>query len=164
LCNKKYVRTLQSGTTAWLADASTEAAVYLGVVVFSSRHDPQDVYHQLATLRTSKVALQISDEDYDCVTVQSMLVYNYGIAHRCRSPSPQVGPFFLQIFQYAEQLLPPSSHHLLFRLLLTRNLMMLSCKLGLSLCELYKETLDPIVSEILEPPVLEEKDTNASAA
>jgi hypothetical protein len=154
----------------------------LGVVVLSSRHDPEEAYNLLATLRTSKVCLTLdsSDPALDLAMVRSILVYNYGIAHRCcsatgttaaagamvsQSPAHGGGPnnsklesFCLQIFQYAETLLPPQiaeesedKNHLLFRLVLTRNLMMLSCRLGLSLCEHYKETLDPIVADILGP-------------
>jgi hypothetical protein len=124
--------------------------------------------------------------------IRSILVYNYGIAHRCcgittltMTPTaplslqpgttttgtnvnqldPKLGTFCLQIFQYAEQLLlpalenhtststatmtNPSSFLLLYRFVLTRNLMMTSCKLGMLLCELYKQTLDPIEHEIL---------------
>lgn len=150
--------------------------------------------------------------------IRSILVYNYGIAHRCCTPAPaltsttptdsqsnqnhhnshhnshvnnnKVGTFCLQIFQYAEQLLipalerhtnacihfdaalspssttattttiateasaaalssAPNQYLLLYRFILTRNLMMISCKMGMLLCELYKQTLDPIESEIL---------------
>ena len=46
--------------------------------------------------------------------------------------------------------------------------MMLSCRLGLSLCEHYKETLDPIVAEILESSpqtlMLPQDDDKAPAA
>jgi hypothetical protein len=152
----------------------------LGVVVLSSRHDPEEAYNLLATLRTSKVCLTLdpSDTALDLAMVRSILVYNYGIAHRCcsaagtaaaagamvpQSPAPnnnKLESFCLQIFQYAETLLPPQiaeesedKNHLLFRLVLTRNLMMLSCRLGLSLCEHYKETLDPIVADIMGPIV-----------
>jgi hypothetical protein len=173
----------------------------LGVVIFSCLHDADDVYHQLATLRTSKVALiidDVHDRRFDLHVVQSVMVYNYGIAHRCCGLPEQtvpgtggkIGTFCLQIFQYAEKLILPAlqssspsassssfhntpndaspPHLLLYRLVLTRNLMMLSCKLGLSLCELYKDTLDPIVSEILEPTMTQrlnqQHETNGASA
>ncbi len=192
----------------------------IGVVVLPSNYNPNDAYHLLATIRTSKVAIRIvggtttehhehnsNNNDYytNLHVVRSILVYNYGIAHRCCIPKPspvstteghhngvvtndtnnKIGAFCLQIFQYAEQLLIPaiernnnaSIHHdevsqqqqqppepfsalssaphnylLLYRFILTRNLMMLSCKMGMLLCELYKQTLDPIESEILLLP------------
>ena len=111
--------------------------------------------------------------------VRSIVVYNYGIAHRCvgtaaaasnndnRNPA-HVASFCVQVFQYAESLLSlpedPSfswddtnnnnNHYcnnlnLMFRYLLTRNLMMLSCRLGMSICEQYKETLDPIEDRLV---------------
>jgi len=139
-------------------------------VVLSSGQDAQAAYQLLSEQRTSKAFLLLEAEDalLTLPLVRSVLVYNYGIAHRCCSAATtsseqpntpqQLGSFCLQIFQYAESLLPAASNNdnsnnndlLLFRLLLTRNLMMLSCRLGLSLCEHYKETLDPIVAEILE--------------
>jgi hypothetical protein len=131
----------------------------LGVVVLSSQHDPAQAYNLLTVLRTSKVCLTMdpNDTSLDLQLVSSILVYNYGIAHRCCGEPGQttpnggnLGSFCLQIFQYAETLLPITSN-LLYRLVLTRNLMMLSCKLGMSLCEHYKETLDPIVADILGP-------------
>ena len=192
----------------------------IGVVVLPSNYNPNAAYHLLATIRTSKVAIRIVDgattehyqnngnnNDYytNLHVVRSILVYNYGIAHRCCIPKPspvsttegqhssathnknnKIGAFCLQIFQYAEQLLIPAIernnnatlHHdeipqqqqqqqsepfsalssaphnylLLYRFILTRNLMMLSCKMGMLLCELYKQTLDPIESEILLLP------------
>lgn len=183
----------------------------LGVVVLPSQYNPEDAYHLLSTLRTSKVCLTLNSSDdptLDLSWIRSILVYNYGIAHRCcaaATPAPasdtnggdirtttaaaaaathgkRIEIFCLQIFQYAETLLQaqPDSElpvdattsmvgsdevetaatrrndnnensQLLFRLVLTRNLMMLSCRLGLSLCEHYKETLDPIVADILGP-------------
>lgn len=188
----------------------------IGVVVIRTNESPNSAYHLLASIRTSKAALYITtkpswtdndgvntnrmnvtndnDDSSNLHVVQSILVYNYGIAHRCcvlpsRSTSTvsssdnlaidqknnKIGTFCLQIFQYAEQLLLPiikerqqkydvemlqdrqsEGQHsrktdvlLLYRFLLTRNLMMTSCKLGMSLCELYKQTLDPIENEIL---------------
>jgi hypothetical protein len=114
--------------------------------------------------------------------LRTIVVYNYGIAHRCcntdnsssshTSSNNNLGSFTLQIFQYAEKLLQSSAadvnsssnNLLLFRLVLTRNLMMLSCQLGMSLCEHYKETLDPIVDEIVGPLALPELDTDPRAS
>jgi hypothetical protein len=196
----------------------------IGVVVLPSDYNPKEAYHLLATIRTSKAAIRIvgeakyqhnsqnncgnNDVDYymNLHVVRSILVYNYGIAHRCCIPAPapapanttngdhdshpnhstvntnKVGTFCLQIFQYAEQLLlpalesnsaasidpeevhdspvlghdsasalssAPNNYLLLYRFVLTRNLMMISCKMGMLLCELYKQTLDPIENEIL---------------
>jgi hypothetical protein len=176
--------TTEHGASTWSESPSASPLIVpneLGVVVLPSRYDPEEAYNLLATLRTSKVCLTLdpSDPTLDLAMVRSILVYNYGIAHRCCSAagtaaagaivpqSPAHGgvpnnnkleSFCLQIFQYAETLLPPQiaeesedKNHLLFRLVLTRNLMMLSCRLGLSLCEHYKETLDPIVADILGP-------------
>ena len=150
-------------------------------VVVSSQTDVSVVYRLLAEKRTSVVFLRLdyahppnADED-DPVTasillalVRSIVVYNYGIAHRCFcAPSadngqPHVNSFCVQVFQYAESLgaacFPINSTYnanthnnlnLMFRLLLTRNLMMLSCRLGMSICEHYKETLDDIVDRII---------------
>lgn len=128
-------------------------------VVLSSQHDAEAAYHLLSEKRTSKAFLLLdpSDPSLTLQLVRSMLIYNYGIAHRCCTASeaqnPNLGSFCLQIFQYAESLMPAGcANNLLFKLVLTRNLMMLSCRLGMSLCEHYKETLDPIVAGILEPP------------
>ena len=147
----------------------------LGIVVLASQHDPEEAYNLLATLRTSKVCLTMDtlDTTLSPRLVRSILVYNYGIAHRCcgapehTAPSGgKLGSFCLQVFQYAETLLPAGiTSNLLYRLVLTRNLMMLSCRLGISLCEHYKETLDPIVADILgplEPDVGEQQGASAA--
>ena len=243
-----------SNTSATASDTTTTTDETpkmndIGVVVVSCQYHPKEMYHLLATIRTSKVAIRIDDivadhnvntnmsnnknsnnnDDYymNFHVVRSILVYNYGIAHRCCIPAPaptpptptptltdnrssststsddnhhndthpnpshgaavnnKIGTFCFQIFQYAEQLLIPALesnsnsnsnnnalciHHdkavrtlestsalslapnnylLLYRFILTRNLMMISCKMGMLLCELYKQTLDPIESEIL---------------
>ena len=163
------------------ASPLTPTAAEAEFVVVSSLTDVSVVYHLLAEKRTSKVFLRLDqvhpsgvNKDDPVATssflamVRSIVVYNYGIAHRCFSYSsaehhqPNVGSFCVQVFQYAESLLPGSfsvnstdntntddNSNLMFRLLLTRNLMMLSCRLGMSMCEHYKETLDPIVDRIL---------------
>lgn len=146
----------------------------LNVVVLSSQYDPKEAHDLLATLRTSKVVLTLKESEASLTMslVRSMIVYNYGIAHRCCEVPEQtamkgahLGSFCFQIFQYAESLLPAGvTSNLLYRLVLTRNLMMLSCRLGMPLCELYKETLDPIVADILGPPELEGEPQGADAA
>jgi len=125
-------------------------------VVLSSQQDAELAYHLLTEKRTSKAFLTLdpTDPSLSLELVRSILVYNFGIAHRCcgdTNSNPNLGSFCVQILQYAETLLPADNQneHLLFRLVLTRNLMMLSCRLGMSLCEHYKETLDPIVDCIL---------------
>lgn len=170
--------------TAPAASPSTSTAVEAAAefVVVSSETDASVVYHLLAEKRTSKVFLRLdqvhpSDVNKDdpvaassfLALLRSIVVYNYGMAHRCfcyssaENNQPHIGSFCVQVFQYAESLLPgrfsinstenntntESNLNLMFRLLLTRNLMMLSCRLGMSMCEHYKETLDPIVDRIL---------------
>jgi hypothetical protein len=197
---QSYASTAVARAQRRIAEATEEALLHennrdqnsgstdLGVVVLSSQHDPQEAYNLLATLRTSKVCLTMDpgDSTLDVRLVRSILVYNYGIAHRCfglpEQPAPatttgthhggggsgsnsnKLGGFCLQIFQYAETLLPEgiTSNHL-YRLVLTRNLMMLSCRLGMSLCEHYRETLDPIEAEILGPLMVESSTTTSSA-
>jgi hypothetical protein len=107
--------------------------------------------------------------------VRLIFIYNNGIAHRCYAtitaagtilPRPSANNddsrrklevFCLQIFQYAETVLPSmvsnesdDKNHLLFRLVLTRNLLTLSCRLGLPLCEHCKATLDQIMVNIYD--------------
>jgi hypothetical protein len=144
--------------------ASNRPEAPQGLLVFPSEHDVTLVYNMLATVRTSRVALTMRRDDatLDFSCLKAILVYNYGIAHRC-CPLVTTGTtttnctslqnFCLQIFQYAETLTPASCTNLLFRLILTRNLMMLSCRLGMSLCEHYKETLDPI-ERVIRGPIL----------
>jgi hypothetical protein len=156
-----YVATALELAERRIAEAEQSTGSDLGVVVLSSQHDPAQAYNLLTNLRTSKVCLTMDPNGttLDLQLVRSILVYNYGIAHRCCGEPGQttpnggnLGSFCLQIFQYAETLLPAGiTSNLLYRLVLTRNLMMLSCKLGMSLCEHYKETLDPIVADILGP-------------
>lgn len=128
-------------------------------VVMPSQQDPELAYHLLSEKRTAKAFLTLNptDPSLSLQLVRSILIYNFGIAHRCcgdTNSNPHLGSFCVQIFQYAETLMPADeqNENLLFRLVLTRNLMMLSCRLGMSLCEHYKETLDPIVDRILEAP------------
>jgi hypothetical protein len=150
-----------------------------GLLVFPSEHDVTLVYNMLATVRTSRVALTMRRDDatLDFANLKAILVYNYGIAHRCcplvttsttgTTNCTSLQNFCLQIFQYAETLTPASCTNLLFRLILTRNLMMLSCRLGMSLCEHYKETLDPIERAIrgpILPPDHEDGPHEAAAA
>jgi hypothetical protein len=154
-------------------DVSNEASV----VVLSSRHDPKEAHYILAAHRTSKVCLTLDPSDLalDLAMVRLIFIYNYGVAHRCCAaiaaagtivprPSANNGEFgsklesfCFQIFQYAETLLPPKvsneseeKNHLLFRLVLTRNLLTLSCRLGLLLCEHYKATLDRVMVDIYD--------------
>jgi hypothetical protein len=134
-----------------------------GLLVFSSDHDATEVYNMLATVRTARVALTMrtNDPNLDFASLKAILVYNYGMAHRCcplvtnqttgSTNWTSLQNFCLQIFQYAETLTPTYCDNLLFRFILTRNLMMLSCRLGMSLCEHYKETLDPIERAIRGP-------------
>lgn len=147
--------------TSEVSPSSSSSCNSSGPLVLSIEHDPLDAYNLLIQKRTSKVCLRISNSCADSKLVSSILVFNYGIAHRCLAAvnscvdgnsdnDTRTGTFCLQIFQYAESLLPVACDNLLYRLLLTRNLMMLSCRLGLILCEHYKETLDPIVNAILE--------------
>jgi hypothetical protein len=144
---------------------SPMAAAPHGLLVFSSDHDATEVYNMLATVRTSRVALTMRQNDphLDFASLKAILVYNYGMAHRCcplvtnqtttgnSTNCTSLQNFCLQIFQYAETLTPTYCDNLLFRFILTRNLMMLSCRLGMSLCEHYKETLDPIERAIRGP-------------
>jgi hypothetical protein len=148
------------------------------VVVLSSRHDPKEAHYMLAADRTSKVCLTLdpSDPALDLAMVRVIFIYNYGVAHRCFAattaaagtilPQPSLNngengrkleSFCFQIFQYAETLLAPKvsnefedKNHRLLRLVLTRNLLTLSCRLGLLLCEHYKVTLNQIMVNIYD--------------
>lgn len=159
------------------AQAAAASNTDNNVVVLSIHHDAQDAYNLLSNLRTSKVCLTMDDQSTTVLEpslIRSVLVYNYAIAHRCCGASvsqqqqqANLQSFCLQIFQYAETLLNQTSttcNNMLFRLVLTRNLMMLSCRLGMSLCQHYKETLDPIVETILGPLSQQEDATKAPAA
>lgn len=139
------------------------------VVALSIDHDAKDAYDMLTQTRTSKVCLILSEQQQlPLAAIRSVLVYNYGIAHRCCPPKAteqgnnHVMSFCLQIFQYSEKLIPDDFKHNLFRLVLTRNLMMLSCRLGMTLCEHYKETLDPVVADITGPIAPDAETDNGS--
>lgn len=137
------------------------------LLVVSAQANATEIYNLLATVRTSKVALTMNDDDetLDFPLLKAILVFNFGIAHRCCSVTANtMQSFCLQTFQYAETLTPPSCDNLLFRMILTRNLMMLSCRLGMTLCEHYKETLDPIENEIRGPLEPDDAPHEAAAA
>lgn len=155
-----------------IADAVQNPGGSRGVVVLSSQHDPNEAYHLTNHDRASKICLTMdaADTTLDLMLVRSILVYNYGMAHRCCLPPDvtslngiRLVSFCLQIFQYAENLLPKNiTSNLVFRFVLTRNLAMISCGLGLALCEQYTKTLDQIVADIVGP--LEPEDSEQEGA
>ena len=132
-----------------------------GVVAFLSSHHPKQAYRMLRGLQISTACLIMDESDRTLTPtmLRAILIFNYGIAHRCYClvrPRNAHGlqQFCLQVFLYSEAVsntTPRSTPtNTLFRLVLTRNLMLYSCQLGAAQqCQHYKDTLRHVVNEVV---------------